>query len=230
MLIEIWSDFACPFCFIGKKRFEEALGEFLYKDDVKVIYKSFLLDQNAPKKSKLTALEQLSQSKGISLKDAKSMYNNVANMAKTVGLNYNIDKIVPTSTLDAHRLLKWAETKINVSTLIDKLYEAYFIKGFNLSDKNTLVKISEEVGLNSKEVFEVLSGNLYTKEVMNDIEEASKLGVSSVPTFIIDRKAGLSGAMKKEIFLDLLNKSYNKKKKIEIISSEESCDSENCNF
>lgn len=230
MIIEIWSDFACPFCFIGKKRFEEALNEFDYKDDVKVIYKSFLLDENAPKETELTALEQLAESKGIGVEEARLMYNNVVNMAKTVGLNYNLYKIIPTSTFDAHRLLKWAETKIDVSNLVNRLYEGYFVNGLNLSDINTLIMIASKVGLDSKEALEILSSNLYTKEVINDIKDAGQLNVRSVPTFIVDRKVGISGAMKKERFLDFLNKSYVKEEKIKIISAEGSCDTDKCDF
>lgn len=230
MIIEIWSDFACPFCFIGKKRFEDALKEFKYKDDVKVIYRSFLLDNNAPKHTELSALEQLSASKGISLSDARVMYGNVVNMAKSEGLNYNLDTIVPTSTLNAHRLLKWAENKIDVSVLVNKLYEGYFIKGLNLSDINTLVEIASDVGLDTNEASNVLNNNLFNKEVKKDIELAIKLDVKSVPTFIVDRKVGLSGAMKKERFLKFLNTSYLKKEKIEIVSTKGSCDGDGCDF
>lgn len=230
MLIEIWSDFACPFCYIGKKRFEEALNDFKYKDQVKVLYKSFLLDPNAPLETKLSALEQLSQSKGVSIEDATLMYENVINMAKTVGLNYNVDKIVPTSTLNAHRLLKWAETKIDAKELVDKLYEGYFVKGYNLSDINTLSNIALEVGLNKDEALTVLNSNQYLDIVKNDILDASNIGIQSVPTFIVDREVGLSGAMRKEIFLDLLNDSFKKHQDIKIISSEGTCTTDNCDF
>lgn len=212
MIIEIWSDFACPFCYIGKKRFEEALNEFEHKDKVKVIYKSFILDPNAQKVTNKTATEELALSKGISVRDATRAYLNVVKLAETVGLTYNIDKIQATNTFDAHRLVKWAESKIDTSPLIESLYKAYFIDGLNLADKEVLSDIADKFGLNKDDALNMLNSEGFLDNVEEDIEEARTLGVTSIPTFISNRTKGITGALRTELFLKFLNDSYEESK------------------
>lgn len=228
MIIEIWSDFACPFCYIGKRRFEQALSEFKYKDDVRVIYKSFLLDPNAPKTTNKTALEELAESKGISIEEAKKQYEHVTKMAKTVNLNYNLDKIRATSTIDAHRLVKYADSKINVSDLIESLYDAYFVQGLNLSDYHVLANIATNFNLVREEVIEMLNSNRFLDKVEKDIFDARNIGVTSVPTFVANRKKGVSGALKSELLLNFLIESYEKDEDLVIFADDSSCGIDGC--
>lgn len=230
MKIEIWSDFACPFCYIGKKRFEKALESFPHKDQVEVVYKSFILDPNAPKETTLSGVEELAKSKGIEVKRAKEMYDHVVRMAKTEGLNYNMEKMQATSTNDAHRLLMWANTLGMGKEVSDKFFEAYFIKGLNVANYDTLVKLVEELGMDGKRAREILEFGEYEINVEQDLNDARMLGVQSVPTFVINREFGISGAQREEYFLNVLNDTYNKMSKIEIKTDDTACGPDGCDF
>lgn len=230
MKIEIWSDFACPFCYIGKRRLEEALNEFEHKDKVEVIYKSFIIDPNAPKSTKLSGVEELAKSKGIPVEQARAMYNNVVKMAETVGLKYDLDKMQATSTKDAHALLQWAKTLGKDHLIVEKLYDGYFITGKNLADIDTLIDIAAEVGLDSIKSKEVIELALYEDTVINDIKQADELGIRSVPTFVFDRKFGVSGAQKKENFLQALNDAYKESNKLEINADDTACGIDGCDL
>lgn len=230
MKIELWSDFACPFCYIGKKRFEQALNEFEFKDDVEVIFRSFILDPNAPKSTNLNGVEQLAQSKGISVEQARSMYDNVVKMAKTENLDYNLDILKPTSTLDAHYIMQWGKQFNKEQELTEKFFEGYFTKGVDLSNLDSLLDIVESVGLDPEKARESLELGLFEDDVINDIREANKLGVSSVPTFVIDREFGFSGAQKKEHFLNFIKESYKKNNNIKFNTDGTACGIDGCDI
>lgn len=210
MKIEIWSDFACPFCYIGKKRFEEALDKFPHKDEVKVEYKSFILNPNAPTETDLSGVEELAKSKGITIDRAKEMYDHVVKMAKTAGLDYNLDIMQATNTNDAHRILQWSKQFGKERELTDKLFSAYFILGLNIADNQTLVNIVESIGLDSQKAKEVLAFDQYEIAVETDLKDAQMLGVQSVPTFVVNREFGVSGAQREEYFLNMLHETYEK--------------------
>ena len=232
MKIEIWSDFACPFCYIGKKRFEEALDKFPHKDKVEVVYKSFILDPNAPKETNLSGVEELAKSKGITVDRAQEMYDHVIKMAKTVGLNYNMDIMKATNTNDAHRIMQWAKQFGKSRELTNKLFSAYFIEGLNLSNPDTLVKIIDDLGLDGKKAKAVLEFMEYENEVENDILDAQRLGVKSVPTFVVNREFGVSGAQREEYFLNMLNETYEKMNltKLNIEDDGSACGPDGCDI
>lgn len=208
MLIEIYSDFACPFCYIGKTNLEHALKEFAHKDTVKIVYKSFQLNPNAPKQTDKSAYELFAQSHGVKLDDAKARFNQIENHAKASGLEFNYEIMKMTNTIDAHRLYKYAEGLSKDKELMTLLLEGYFNKGLDLSNKADLLSITNSIGLNSNEVTKILESNDYLDDVKQDFQEAKDLGIGSVPFFVIDRKYGISGGQPKEYFLGALQQIH----------------------
>ncbi|MET3695865.1 protein disulfide-isomerase [Bacillus oleivorans] len=208
MKIEVWSDFACPFCYIGKRRLEEALEQFPERDQVEVEFRSFELDPNAPKNSDDSLHEMLAKKYGTSVEQAKAMNNNVSEMANTVGLTYNLDQAVPTNTFTAHRLAQYAKTQGKEKEMVERLFKAYFTEGKHLSDHNTLLQLAAEVGLKLEDVKAVLESDEFTNEVHSNEIEAQQLGVTGVPFFVINRKYGISGAQPLEVFTQTLEKVW----------------------
>lgn len=208
MTIEIWSDVVCPFCYIGKREFETALKEFAHKDEVTVIWKSFELDPNAPMRSEHDMYGMLVSKYGGSREDAKARVQGVVQRAKTVGLEYQMDKAVLGSSFDAHRLIQFAKTKGKGDAVEERLFKAYFTEGAHIADHGTLVRLAREVGLDQKEVTDMLGSARFTEEVRADEREAQQLGVRGVPFFVIDRKYGVSGAQQSAHFLGALEQAW----------------------
>jgi len=203
MKIEIWADYACPFCYIGKTTLEQALEKTGLKD-VEIVYKAFQLDPNAPKEANEGTIEHLAHKYGVSISEAERMVSNVVLHGKNVGLDLRFDLVQQTNTLDAHRLTKYAKTINKDTELNKKLYEAYFTKGFNLADHAQLTELSNSLGLDSNEV---LKSNKYETEVKRDIEEAYRKGIHAVPYFLIDGKTAIKGAQPLERFIQILRES-----------------------
>ena len=203
MKIEIWADYACPFCYIGKTTLEQALEKTGLKD-VEIVYKAFQLDPNAPKEANESTIAHLAHKYGVSISESERMVSNVVLHGKNVGLDLRFDLVQQTNTLDAHRLTKYART-INKDTELNKeLYEAYFTKGVNLADHTQLTELSTSLGLDSNEV---LNSNKYETEVKRDIEEAYRKGIHAVPYFLIDGKIAIKGAQPLERFIQILRET-----------------------
>ncbi|GJM73464.1 hypothetical protein HMSSN036_56800 [Paenibacillus macerans] len=147
MKIEVWSDFSCPFCYIGKRRLEKALEAFEHREEVQVVYRSFELDPEAPKDAELSIHELLAVKYGLSLLQAKESNQNVAAQAKAEGLDYHFDTAIPTNTFDAHRLSHYAGEKGKAKEMTERLYRAYFTDSLHIGDRDTLVRLAEEAGL-----------------------------------------------------------------------------------
>jgi len=204
MKVEIWSDIVCPFCYIGKRRFENALEEFSGKSDVTVQWRSFQLSPDTKYLPGKTIHEVLAEKKGWTTEEARRMNEQVSAIAANEGLNYQFDKTIPANTFNAHRLTHLA-AKYNLQQQAEeKLFAAYFTEGKNLEDKHTLAKLGSEIGLDENEVSDMLSGDAFTEEVETDSYEAQQIGVRGVPFFVIDRKFAVSGAQPKEVFLKAL--------------------------
>ncbi|HYK72061.1 MAG TPA: DsbA family oxidoreductase [Pseudoneobacillus sp.] len=209
MKIEVWSDFVCPFCYIGKRRLEMALEQFPHKNQVEVEFKSFELDPNASVNSGKTIAEALSEKYGMSIEDAKRANVGVGQQAATVGLTFNFDDMKPTNTFDAHRLAKFAQTKGKEKEITEKLLYSYFTESKHLGEIQTLVEIAEAVGLDRQETLAVLEDrNAYANDVRIDEGIAQQYGISGVPYFIINRKYAISGAQPMETFLGALTKVW----------------------
>ncbi|KYG29397.1 DsbA family oxidoreductase [Alkalihalobacillus trypoxylicola] len=234
MKVEIWSDVACPFCYIGERKFEEALKDFSDRDQVEIEFKSFQLDPNAKKNTDLSMDQVLAKKYRVSEEQAKNMNAQVADTAKMVGLSFQMDKIKPTNTLDAHRLSHYAKEKGKMKEMMERLLKAYFTEGLNVGDHETLVSLAEEVGFQGEDVLSFLRGNQYADVVIAEQQEGSGLGVQGVPFFVFDRKYAVSGAQDPKAFLEVLEKVKSEQEpKLTVLSDKEegnACSDGHCNI
>lgn len=208
LTIEIWSDVVCPFCYIGKRELENALTRFAHRDSVRIVWKSFELDQNAPARSTENTYAMLSRKYGMTHEQAVERTRGVRERAAGLGLHYDFDKTVVGSSFDAHRLLQFAKTKGVGDAMKERLFKAYFTEGKHIADHATLIALAAEVGLNSAEVEAVLTGGAFTAEVRADEDEARQLGISGVPFFAFDRRFAVSGAQTSGVFLQALQQAW----------------------
>lgn len=209
MKIEMWSDFVCPFCYIGKTRLEKALEQFSHSDEVEVEFKSFELDPNAPSHSDKNIHESLAEKYGISIEQAKQNNMQIGVQAAQIGLTFHFDEMKPTNTFDAHRLAKYAKNQGKEREMIERLLHAYFTESKNIGDTATLADLAEEVGLDRQEALHVLnSKEIYVSDVRADQRMAQQLGVTGVPFFVINQKYAISGAQPIETFFSALEKVW----------------------
>ncbi|MRG86109.1 DsbA family oxidoreductase [Salinibacillus xinjiangensis] len=209
MKIEVWSDFVCPFCYIGKTRLEQALDRFPHQNDVELEFKSFELDPNAQEYNGKSIHEALASKYGMSVEEAKRANEGVGKQAADVGLTFNFDNMKPTNTFDAHRLAKFAKEQGKEKEATNKLLYAYFTESKNLSDEDTLADIAEDTGLNRETALEVIRDkNAYANDVRIDENLAQQYGVQGVPFFIINQKYAISGAQPLETFMNALEKVW----------------------
>jgi predicted DsbA family dithiol-disulfide isomerase len=206
MKIEVWSDYVCPFCYLGKRRLEIALDKFEHKDEVEIVFRSFELDPSAKKKYEESIHEIIAHKYGIPVEQAKASNNQIVAQAKAVGLNYNFDDLKPTNTFDAHRLSHYAKTEGKLNAISERILKAYFVDSLNISDYKVLAELAAEVGLDRDKALSVLESEQYGEEVRKDEEKASKLRISGVPYFVFNNKYAVSGAQPSEKFLEVLNK------------------------
>ena len=205
MKVEIWSDVVCPFCYIGKRRFEKALEKFEHKDEVEVVWHSFELDPEREYVPGKTIHQMLAEKKGWTLEQAKEMNDRVSRMAKEVGLTYDFDKAVPANTFNAHRIAHLAAKHKVQARMEELLFSSYFTKGLNIDSEETLAELANEAGINRQEAERVLQSDEYALAVRGDEAEAGQLGITGVPFFVFNRKYAVSGAQAEGIFLQTLN-------------------------
>lgn len=229
MKIEVWSDFSCPFCYIGKTIFEQALNNFKDKDKIEVIYKAYQLSPDAPFETTEDSYTIFSRMKGVSLNQTKQMFMQTVERAKQVGLVYDYDNMKMTNTFKAHRLAKWARTFGKESVLSTKLFDAYFTKGLNIHDDKVLLDIVNTLGLDVHEAKVVLESNQFHDEVAKEIEEAQSIGVRGVPFFVLDRKYAVSGAQPIEMFIQAIEQAYKEANPFQTIGSDDDlCGPDGC--
>lgn len=204
MKIEIWSDYVCPFCYIGKRTLEQALKRSGYESQADISFKAYQLNPNTPIDSTVSTYESLAKKMGQTVEQAKEMTKGVAEHARTVGLEYNFDGMVEANTFAAHRLVKWAESLGKDAELAEQLLHAYFIEAKNVGNAEVLMDIAEKLELPREDAQAILASEQFTAEVQTDIEEARQIGVQGVPFFVINRKYAISGAQPVEAFVDAL--------------------------
>ena len=231
MKVEIWSDIVCPFCYIGKRKFETALADFAGKDKVEIEWKSFQLDPEMDNKEGLNVHEYLGKRKGGTPADGKRMNDGMTAAAAEVGLQYDFDNGIINNTMNAHRLLHWAKAAGLQNELKERIFKAYYTEGIDTADITELVRLAKETGLDPLQARKVLEENLYVKEVLQDQQEAVELGVQGVPFYVFNRKYAVSGAQPSEVFAQVLNKALQEEQTALIIEQGEgSCDiNGNCN-
>ncbi|MFN0031839.1 MAG: DsbA family protein [Flavobacteriales bacterium] len=208
MKIEVWSDVVCPFCYIGKRKFELGLEQFAHKDSVEIVWKSFQLNPSIKTDTTISIYQSLADQKGWTLEYSRSATKHVTDMAEEVGLHYDFDKTIVANTFNAHRLIHLAKSKGKQSEAEELLFKSYFIDGKNIDDDSVLISLGIEIGIDSTETVQMLSGHLFEKEVQQDIYEAQQVGVRGVPFFVLDDKYALSGAQQPEVFLSALNQVW----------------------
>ena len=203
MKIEIWSDYACPFCYIGEKRLEKAISQVDGGENIEIIFRSFELDPTASKNVVSSTVERFAKKYGLTVSDAEKRIEQISMMGRREGIDFKYISTNYTNTFDALRLTKFAQEK-NHDEIIEKLFDAYFTKNLELSDHEVLKKIAGECGLDEEEVEKFLNGEKFSEEVRKDEYEAAKLGIHGVPFFLINEKFALSGAQPAEILKDAI--------------------------
>jgi predicted DsbA family dithiol-disulfide isomerase len=203
MRVDIWSDIVCPWCYVGKRRFETALASFT-ADNVEVVHHSFQLNPAAPRGSTTSRREMLKQK--YSLTDARvdALDAQMTQIAAEEGLQYRLDMAVTGNTLDAHQMVHLAHEHRRQDAMVERLYRAYFTEGRSVFDEDSLVELAGDVGLDRDTARAALEDERYVTAVREDIEAARRLGVTGVPFFVIDGRYGISGAQPSATFLEAL--------------------------
>jgi len=226
MKVEIWSDVMCPFCYIGKRRFEDALEHFEHKDEIEIEWKSFQLNPNMETNPNINIDQYLADVKGFTIDHARQLNAHVTRMAAEAGLTYNFDKAIVANSFNAHRYSHLAKKHGLGIEAEEQLFKAYFTDGKNIDDQDTLIELGTALGLDANEVKQALESNAYADEVKRDIAQAQYLGMQGVPFFVLNNKYAVSGAQAVPVFEQTLQKAFddwqkeNPKPKFEIIEGE----------
>lgn len=202
--VDVWSDIACPWCFIGKRKFEA--GAAAFDGDVEIVYHSFQLSPETPADYAGNTVDYLSKRKGIPPEQAQQMVDSVVAVAADLGLNYDYDTVRPTNTGQAHELLHLAREKGVQLGLVERLFSAYFEQGRHLGNLDELVALAAEVGVDPDEARDALESGQYRAAVDADIDQAAEYGIGGVPFYVIDGKLGVSGAQSPEVFTQALER------------------------
>lgn len=229
--VDVWSDIACPWCFIGKRRLEAALREFPHAAEIEVEWRSFQLDPAAPRvrDKSLSHAERLAKKYGVSVERAKAMNDRLIGIAAQAGLAFDFERIQSGNTFDAHRLLHLAKRKDLQEQLEERFMHAYLCEGAAIGDQETLRGLAIDVGLDADEVQALLAGDLHARDVHTDVELARALGIDGVPFFKIGRY-GISGAQPAELLLSALTRAYDERQaELEQLAAEgPTCGPEGC--
>jgi len=206
MEIQIWSDIMCPFCYIGKRRLEGALKQLNLTDEVKITWKSFLLNPDMKTDPSRNSLKYLAETKGWTMEQTQEMVQHVVGMAKEEGLEYNMEDTKVANAMDAHRLIQLAKTLGKGDEVEERLFRAYFMEGKNIADKEVLVDLGEDVGISAERVRESLEKGEFTDRIRQDIQESQQIGVRGVPFFVFNNQYAVSGAQPVELFVQTMEK------------------------
>ena len=223
MDVEIWSDIACPWCYIGKRRFEAALAGFEHRDDIRVTWRSFELDPSAPPEREGDRAARIAEKYWITVDRAREMERTVTDAAAGEGLDFHLDIQRSGATFDGHRVIHLAAEHGLQDAMKERLLHAYFTEGRLMSDRDTLVGLAVEVGLSEDEVREMLAGDRFAAEVRDDERLAGQFGISAVPTFVVDRALGASGAHPADAMLELLRQGWERRAPVTMVAGGEAC-------
>lgn len=208
MIVEIWSDVSCPWCYIGRRRFETALANFEHRDQIKVIWRSFELDPHAPRNYDGSVNDLLAERYGMTRDRAERVNQHVTDLAKVEGLDFHLDRAHPVNSLDAHRLIHLAAQYNLQSEMKERLQKAYFSEGAVVSNVETLALLSGEVGLDANETRQMLLSGTFQDAVRADQQRAQQLGIHGVPYFLLNEKYAVSGAQPTEVFTNALRRAW----------------------
>lgn len=209
MKIEVWTDIMCPYCHIGKIHYEKALQQFEHADKIKIEWKAYQLNPDLPDKGNGIPVKQyLTKRAGLPEKSVNQMFIDIKRLADEAGISFALPNAVAANTRDAHRLIKLAAKKGLDSVVLEKLSKAYFEEAKDYSDWELLLNIGKEVGLEGKEIRQMLESDDYLYEIKQDMQEVANLGFDTVPTFLMDRRQAIIGSEPVDLFLKVLNKAY----------------------
>jgi predicted DsbA family dithiol-disulfide isomerase len=206
--VEIWSDVVCPWCYIGKRRLESALERFDHRDEIEVEFRSFELDPFAQAGQDEGLDERLARKYGVDLEKARAMNARVTEAAAGEGLEYHLDIARPGNTFDVHRLIHLAAAEGRQAAMKERAMAAYFTEGRQIGDRDTLVDLAAEVGIDRDRARRALESDEFAAEVRADEREATELGITGVPFFVLDRRYGVSGAQPPEVMLGALERAW----------------------
>lgn len=228
MKVDIWSDTRCPFCFVGKKNFEKALQDFAQNDKVEVHWHSFQLDPNMKTDLSKNHYEYLSEIKGFPMSQIMQMHDNLIQVGKNAGIDFNFDDVKVSNSFKSQMLVQLAKEKGKANEMEELLFEAYFILGKDIDDVEVLSEIGEKLGFSAEEIINAIESPELKNLVNQDIEEASNLGIRGVPFFVFNQKYAISGAQPTHLFSEVLEKSWTEfsenNSKFDIIQDGNSCD------
>ena len=212
LTIDVWSDIACPWCYVGKRRLESALKRFAHADSVEVKWHSFELDPSAPpsRHDGISHAARLAQKYGMSVPQAQARIQQLTDVAKGDGLTLAFDRVQPANTFDAHRVLHMAASKgaRMQNAVKERVMRGYFTEGALVSDHAVLARLAGEAGLDGGEVAEMLASDAYAADVRADEEQARALGIQGVPFFVVGQRYALSGAQPADVVLRALNEAW----------------------
>ncbi|NDV68348.1 DsbA family oxidoreductase [Dysgonomonas sp. 25] len=210
MIVEVWSDIACPYCYIGKKKFEAALAQFPHRDKIKLVWYSYELNPALPKSAgNQSFYEYFAEAHGYSVEEAKSDAAKVAQLAADAGLKFNFDKLVVTNTSDALRLIKLAQVHSKENEVGTALFKAYFTDGECVSDRKVLVRIGTEAGIKEDEIVKMLDSKKYLSEIEKDMDYSENgLNLEYIPFYLFNNKYVTQGAVEPEEYLRILTESF----------------------
>ena len=201
--VDIWSDVACPWCYIGKRKFEAAAEQFRAQGgEVEVEYHSYLLDPSMPVDYEGSQIDYLANRKGMPVEQVEAMSERITDIAKAVDLHYDFEHQIMTNTVLAHQLIHFAKQQGKQAEMKERLFKAYFVEGKHIGRVGALADLAEEVGLNRAEVVTALEAETYRPDFDADVAQAQAYGISGVPFFVINGKYGISGAQETQTFLD----------------------------
>lgn len=208
MKVIMWSDFVCPFCYIGGAHLEQAMADLDFGKEIEIEYKSYLLNPNAQYDPNKTYTETLATDKGMPVVQAKQMFERVIEMGQAAGLNIDFDKAKYAATQDAHRVFQYAKEVNKGVEFFERFYQAHFTEGENISDGETIVRLAIELELDENKVRSILASDAYEEVFHQDIQQAQMTGVQGVPFFVIDNKYAVSGAQPVELFKQALTQAW----------------------
>jgi predicted DsbA family dithiol-disulfide isomerase len=207
--VDIWSDVQCPWCYIGKRKFEAGVAAF--DGEVEVEYHSFELAPDTPVDFDGSPIDYLSQRKGIAVDQVEQMLERVTGIAASVGLDYDYDHVHQTNTVKAHELIHYAKAHGRQLDMKERLLKAYFVDGRHVGRIDDLADLAAEIGLDRADVLRVLESGQYLADVKADVAQANEYGIQGVPFYVIDGKYGVSGAQGPEAFTSVLNQARDEK-------------------
>ena len=204
--IDIWSDIVCPFCFIGKKKLEQAISKLQLSEQVEIEWHSFQLDPDFPKGEAIPSTTYLEQRKNYPIEQINAIQQQLTANAKPYGIDFQFEKALSFNTIDVHRLWQWSKTLGKSSELKEALMKAYFTDGIDLSKEENVLQVVENCGLDKFEAESILKSNQFSNEVDEDIYHASQIGVRGVPFFVLNNQFAISGAQEDSVFENALKK------------------------